>query len=327
MVTLGFTSDSREVIYQATIIDESRGSRVTINGDGIDTFGWKLGDLVPMIKAVDIYTGATRLILDGAYEAYFTDDESYLYYTDFPDRHLHRKNMESGETEVVLGKTCTLFDVNSDGSELLILRGDFGLEIFDPATEESTVITSAYSFSAEFSYDEKQIIYGIPAVNKYNRQDGTKVAVVNASGVFSSYNGSLSPDGSYLCYTLKMNNTGSWMKLYMLDLNADDRSNITAVDEAIPSDFAMNGNYPNPFNPDTMIEFSLQSAGNVTLTIYNMAGQRVRELVSDAYMTPGIHRVLWNGLDSKGAPVSSGVYISHLSSGGMTATGRMMLMK
>ena len=108
----------------------------------------------------------------------------------------------------------------------------------------------------------------------------------------------------------------------------DEEDIILSVEEAgIPAEFALNGNYPNPFNPATTIEFSLKSGGTVNLTVYNVAGQKIRELVQDISLTPGVHSVFWDGHDDNGQPVSSGVYISLLRMGNNIASRSMMLVK
>jgi hypothetical protein len=98
------------------------------------------------------------------------------------------------------------------------------------------------------------------------------------------------------------------------------------TDESIPSAFIIIGNYPNPFNPSTTIEFTIPETGFINLGIYNIAGQKIRELVSDT-MTAGSHSVLWDGRDESGTRVSSGMYMSRLVSGGNTASNRLLLIK
>ena len=93
-----------------------------------------------------------------------------------------------------------------------------------------------------------------------------------------------------------------------------------------PIEFIILSNHPNPFNASTTITFTLPSSGFATLIIYNIMGQEVSELVSDAMM-PGNHSVTWDGKGDIGNPVSSGVYISRLKMDGYIATGRMLLMK
>lgn len=94
----------------------------------------------------------------------------------------------------------------------------------------------------------------------------------------------------------------------------------------LPKVFTLLRNYPNPFNPTTTILFMLPVKGFAVLTIYNLQGQKVRELLSQD-MPAGLHNVIWDGLDSSGRQVSSGVYISSLSSGRMRASGKMLLVR
>lgn len=93
-----------------------------------------------------------------------------------------------------------------------------------------------------------------------------------------------------------------------------------------PVTYKLFDNYPNPFNPTTTIGFSIPSAQNVDLVIYNLKGQRVRTLLNGE--TPGgTHSVVWDGLDDQGRPVSSGVYLYRLNSGAYIQSRKMMLMK
>ncbi|MBN2829553.1 MAG: T9SS type A sorting domain-containing protein, partial [Candidatus Cloacimonetes bacterium] len=88
----------------------------------------------------------------------------------------------------------------------------------------------------------------------------------------------------------------------------------------------LSANFPNPFNPETTISFSLKSAEQTKLSIFNQKGQLVTTLVSD-YLQPGTHRYIWNGLDTNGKKVSSGVYLYKLQAGTYTKTRKMILMK
>ena len=86
------------------------------------------------------------------------------------------------------------------------------------------------------------------------------------------------------------------------------------------------GNYPNPFNPETTISFSIKSPAQVNLDIYNLKGQKVRTLVSEK-KTAGTHTTVWNGTDDNDKPVSSGVYLYRMQAGEYRSTRKMMLMK
>ncbi|HNZ45261.1 MAG TPA: FlgD immunoglobulin-like domain containing protein, partial [Candidatus Syntrophosphaera thermopropionivorans] len=85
-------------------------------------------------------------------------------------------------------------------------------------------------------------------------------------------------------------------------------------------------NYPNPFNPETTISFSVPTSGYTTLKIYNLKGEVVRTLVNDV-REAGKYNVVWNGTDDRGRTVSSGIYLYRLENNGKKLTGKMLLAK
>jgi len=85
-------------------------------------------------------------------------------------------------------------------------------------------------------------------------------------------------------------------------------------------------NYPNPFNPNTTINFYLPEPDNVVLEVFNIKGQRVKTLIND-YKEAGSHSFVWNGTDQTGRIVSSGVYFYRLSTGTRSIVKKMLLMK
>ncbi len=86
------------------------------------------------------------------------------------------------------------------------------------------------------------------------------------------------------------------------------------------------GNYPNPFNPETKISYSMANSGNAELTIYNIKGQRVKTLVND-HVESGEHSTIWNGKDDKDSDVSSGVYFYRLKTAEGVQNRKMLLLK
>ena len=93
----------------------------------------------------------------------------------------------------------------------------------------------------------------------------------------------------------------------------------------VPDEFALEENYPNPFNPTTNIKFAMPKAGNVKLTIYNMLGQKVRTLVSKE-MKAGRYNVQWDSRNEFGAKVSSGLYFYRMQVGGKHIGSRKMIL-
>lgn len=104
------------------------------------------------------------------------------------------------------------------------------------------------------------------------------------------------------------------------------KENITEL----PSTFGIDQNYPNPFNPTTTIQFQLPTASRVTITIYDLLGQEVRQLL-DEEREPGYYRMMWDGTGSLGSPVASGVYFYriHAKYGNkdFTVVKRMLLLR
>ena len=96
--------------------------------------------------------------------------------------------------------------------------------------------------------------------------------------------------------------------------------------KVIPQTFALSGNYPNPFNPETTISYDLPRESAVSLKIYNAQGQTIRTLVQQS-QTVGTYRVAWDGRDERGRAVGSGLYFYRLQAGDFRATQRMMLLK
>jgi subtilisin family serine protease len=85
-------------------------------------------------------------------------------------------------------------------------------------------------------------------------------------------------------------------------------------------------NYPNPFNPDTNISFSIKKDGFVSVKIYNTRGQLVKTIISEN-MQEGVHFTSWNGKDNSNKSVSSGIYFYKMDSQGYSSVRKMILMK
>jgi hypothetical protein len=94
----------------------------------------------------------------------------------------------------------------------------------------------------------------------------------------------------------------------------------------IPPIPVITSNYPNPFNPSTTIEYSIPSDGMVKLCVYNLRGQKVKDIINGEQLR-GIHKTVWDGRDRNNRSVSSGIYFLRLESGGKTTVRKAMLMK
>jgi len=102
---------------------------------------------------------------------------------------------------------------------------------------------------------------------------------------------------------------------------------VSPITSELPTRFALEQNFPNPFNPTTQIKFSLPEPGWVTLKIYDVVGREVIVLANEDYRT-GIHTIEWNGRNNTDAPVASGIYFYHLQVGDKySQTNKMVFLK
>ena len=131
------------------------------------------------------------------------------------------------------------------------------------------------------------------------------------------------PTGTY-SYYLTAEYSGDW---------ESEPSNIVEIDHTdangiqIPIVNSLNGNYPNPFNPTTIISFSVAKTSSlVNLEIYNLKGQKIKTLINEV-LSVGSYSVIWNGTDENEKPVTSGVYLYKMKIGNYVSTKKMILMK
>jgi len=125
-----------------------------------------------------------------------------------------------------------------------------------------------------------------------------------------------SGDTSWLMYRGNPGRTGNMFEAYTDNADHD-------VSAPVASFLT---NYPNPFNPETTIEFSITKRANVSLDIYNIKGQKVTSLVHDN-LAAGNHKVVWDGKDSRSNNVSSGVYFLKMKNGKYSKSRKIILMK
>jgi hypothetical protein len=116
---------------------------------------------------------------------------------------------------------------------------------------------------------------------------------------------------------------------YQVNFSLEDNSSVLFTSEAIMVPImpnALHANVPNPFNPSTKITYDLSQPSMVKLTIYDIAGRVVCNLVNE-HVGAGSHDVIWAGQNNKGEPVTSGIYFYLVEAGDFRQSKRMMLVK
>ena len=195
----------------------------------------------------------------------------------------------------------------------------------------------------EFELDYNSDILGVEPPNAINHTDNLitssnlmnngklKVVVADLGGGAIEHT-----DQSYLLIPINFNGTeydiGSIaiesIKLVGFDgmsINHISRSSNLDI-KPVPSIFALHQNYPNPFNPITEIKFDISEAGLISLTVYNINGQKVKTL-ENKKMQPGYYTIQWDGRNDVGKAVSTGTYFYSLRTTQYNHTKKMILLK
>ncbi len=142
--------------------------------------------------------------------------------------------------------------------------------------------------------------------------------------------GTMNPDILPLGYDIPMFDAFGFNRVHgqTIDIGCYESQGYTGIhDELLPTAPTLSlTNFPNPFNPETTISYSVPKDAKVLLSIYNTKGQLVRTLVNGTVLS-GTHRVVWNGADDNGNKVSSGIYFSRIQTEGKSLTTKMLMLK
>ena len=196
--------------------------------------------------------------------------------------------------------------------------------VFDLGTEKSVSMTK-FSF---YNFQEARIYQYTVSIS--DDQVNWKDVVVNASSGSEEWtvNQFVEQQTRYvkLEFLSSTNNPNNWANLWEAQIwgtnNAQPDSVTSVEDNQLPDKFSLSQNYPNPFNPSTSIEFELKENSKVKLTVYNILGEKVAELVNGE-INAGVHKVEFNG-----ANLASGIYVYRLDAGNkFIETKKMVLMK
>ncbi|MDI3503237.1 MAG: hypothetical protein PWP64_173 [Candidatus Cloacimonadota bacterium] len=198
---------------------------------------------------------------------------------------------------------------------------DFYLGYFKP------VLNAAYNVADSvltLSWDPPEdtefpvIGYGV-----YKRFGASAFELVNQY-TNPGYQENLALYGEYKYYIRALYAQGQSVASPILEFNWGGVSN--PQEHQLPAFSGINGNYPNPFNPETTIAFTLNKPSLVRLSVYNIKGQKVKSLLQDT-LAAGEYNKVWNGRDEHNRAVSSGLYFFRLETEDSVYIRKAMLMK
>ena len=238
------------------------------------------------------------------------------------------------------------FGFSPDGGLLAIARFFDGVQLWSTnpvALVDSFATTPNYVRTVDFSPDGRWLAWGEPSAQPLRLFDLESGAQMEGRGVSTDLDPGymeFSPDGSMIAIS------GHYGRLLLWDADesrgesqaspcggidlAQNGPSYTAVsatvDAGAPIDIALEPCRPNPFNGRTVIPFRLPSAARVRLDIANLAGQNIRVLTKRVYEA-GVHEVVWDGLDSAGREVGSGIYLVRLRAAGVERHGKLLVLR
>jgi hypothetical protein len=240
--------------------------------------------------------------------------------------------------DIIYGASARRLPTDIESIAELSLRNGGGTSLLLDLAYDGFVRGIQFDLSADMS----SLLFGSPLlnelqegvmINSHTLEDGTtRVLAVNMNGGLLSF----SADG-FITVPVTINaGRGDRVKVDIsgVQLIGQDGQNIpvhakgdgSVALELIPMQYALYQNFPNPFNPVTEIQFDVPDMNVVDLVVYNLMGQQVRRLVNGEIQA-GYHRVVWDGLNDRGEPVSTGVYIYSLTSPSFHNTKKMVLLK
>jgi hypothetical protein len=230
----------------------------------------------------------------------------------------------------------------------LLATGDIDMQdgTFEPGgfVEVPLYLTNGdniLSFETEIGFDAEALTYS--SATWSNDLDGFTIELNMLDGELLFAGAGSSPDGqenifATLRFMVNESFNGDETTVLMSRLRFNEgeviengaSSTLTNVlsidDELLPLSFKLHHNHPNPFNPITSLRYDLPVQAQVTLTIYDLTGREVTQLVNTT-QEPGFKSVRWNATDMHGKPVSAGVYLYQIRAGEFVQTKKMVLLK
>ena len=320
------------------IVSPQRDKIAYFNRDGV---GVAYGVHDYQLYVVDIHSGQTTFLtsIQADISIYYPphsfwaiDDYIYLDIYNGTNNHLYK--VHSSNTEIPITQL-------TDGDRSFGLLGSYSTDLDKLALlsyNDADSLSDLWIYELEtnqLSYIDT--IQGAWGLMQTWSNDNSKVAIGTAylsanSGFSSFFPGSLTPIQIYdfvndtittLSDSYSLADEGGVVPLFWLGgQELDIRKNF----DYIPTDYFLKQNYPNPFNPITTVRYELPEDSFVDVTVYDMLGNVVNNLVN-TNQSSGHKSVQWNATNNQGEPVSAGVYLYKIQAGDFVDTKKMILLK
>ena len=284
-----------------------------------------------------VHIGGDQVLLFGGYPY---NDETWVY-----DLSADQWTQDTNTTQPLQRFEAGLCATSTDGSSRLVLFGGF-----DGGYDDETWIFGGgdYSLPVELSSFTADGSDGTVTLRwtTQSERDNMGFYLYRSEGNRRDYHritqelipgaGNSSGPRDYFWTDRQVENgTTYWYWLVALDIQGGGRKHGPAIatpmaaepdTKLLPETCCLSPNYPNPFNPETWIDYQVNGSGWVSLNIYNAGGQLVRALVNED-QGAGFYRIRWDGRDGSGRKAASGLYFCVLHGAGQVKTTKMLLLR
>jgi Tol biopolymer transport system component len=279
----------------------------------------------PNIYTVPANGGTPTLVRENAVDPEWSNNSKRLVFTDITDGSVRTVNLNGGSETVV-----ATFGINAswsaNGKYIAYTDGDniFKISVRQSGEPKGIPVqltndgAGVFNQQPSWSNNSKTIVF------HSNRVSGDfDLWTVSASGGtpsllagladYGDFDPSYSKNGKYVAY--------SGFTIPVPSASKKNGTTASASENSVPTHFSLNQNFPNPFNPSTLIQYTIPNASNVKIEIFNITGESVATLV-DGFKSEGYYEVSFNAGD-----LPSGMYLYRISAGTFVQTRKMILMK
>ena len=319
-----FNSPPSAISFSDTLLEDNK-INFSLQGDDID----------PDPLSFSITKKFTKGLITGTLpNLTYTPDENYFGYDELQfilsDGKLTSDTATINFVILPVNDPPTNFSLKNpaDSNKVVITTSNVDFDVINFDWHPSQDVDNkelSYLFSGEFKMTDiqgKDIIHTIDTLT-----NATSFSITNRNilGILDSY---LSPRGSIQWKVDVTDGQDTIQNNEIRTLIIEGQYVALSLDgsSTAPKNFMLHENYPNPFNPTTQIRFDVPRVSNVTLTIYNMLGQKVRTFTMHS-VPAGYHALNWNATNDFGVPVSAGLYLYQLQTEGFIQTKKMILLK
>jgi len=275
----------------------------------------RAGGGAAVLKGRQILPGATVVIGTDTLETYDYVSSDLLAFTIPPG--------PGGPVHVIVynanGKADTLFkgfkyDNNSP----------FPFNLVSPATDAKIASAPKFVWTRSIDPDGDPVEYILEYAPSSTFEGSVRLGATPDTSIYLSA-GALTPNTTYSWRVIASDQREGIVSSPVSTFQTDVVLS-TGKEQALPTTYAVQQNYPNPFNPETTIRFQVPEATRVSLKVFDLLGREVATLINDE-KEAGFHSVVWNGRNSRGHQVASGVYFFRIEAGSFVETRRMLLVR